>query len=106
MERLFTGARWLTNHSRQAHVVRDMVVWIGGDTVSGIIHEDLRETNAMGLPESIAFAQQIMSDGLNYLLKNELIFSAEKIVEITKSKIVVFDNTARAKGKAEPEPAA
>lgn len=82
MERLFTGARWLTNYSRQAHAVRDMVVWLGGDTVSGIIHEDLRETNAMGLPESIAFAQQILSDGLNYLLKDEKLESLRVVCSV------------------------
>lgn len=71
MERLFTGASWLTNHARDANIVRDMVLWIGGDIVSGTIHEDLTETNAMSLPESIAFAHQILADGINHLLKDK-----------------------------------
>lgn len=68
MARIFHGARWLTNHARQSHVVRDVIVWLGGDHISGTIHEDLRETNTMSLPESIAFAQQLIGDGLRHLL--------------------------------------
>lgn len=71
MEKLFQGANWLTNFSRQANLVKDVVIWLGGDIISGTIHEDLRETNAMSLPESIAFAHQIISDGLNYLLEDK-----------------------------------
>lgn len=68
MARVFEGARWLTQHARQSHLVRDVILWIGGDLISGTIHEDLRETNAMGLPESIAFATQLAGDGIRHLL--------------------------------------
>lgn len=70
MARTFEGGRWLTNHSRQSHLVRDAIVWLGGDHISGTIHQDLTETNAMSLPESIAFAQQLIGDGLRHLLQD------------------------------------
>lgn len=71
MGRLFEGGAYLTDLARQSNIVRDMVVWIGGDIISGRIHDDLCESNAMSLPESVAFAQQLLSDGLNHLLKDK-----------------------------------
>ena len=68
MTRLFEGGAYLTNLSRQVNVVRDMVVWYGGDHISGLIHPDLSESNALSLPEELAFAQQVLADGLKYLL--------------------------------------
>jgi hypothetical protein len=70
MARVFQGASWLTNHARQSHLVRDVVVCLLGDHISGTIHQDLSETNAMSLPESIAFAQQLIGDGLRHLLSD------------------------------------
>lgn len=70
LARTFEGGRWLTQHARQSHLVRDVVLWLGGDHISGTIHEDLRETNAMSLPESIAFAQQLLGDGISHLLED------------------------------------
>ena len=70
MARIFSGARWLTQHARQSHLVRNIKLLLIGDHISGTIHADLSETNAMSLPESIAFSEQLFCDGIEHLLED------------------------------------
>jgi hypothetical protein len=47
LARAFAGIEWLVEKERGAFKIRDLILWIGGDTVSGHIHEENVETSAM-----------------------------------------------------------
>lgn len=51
--RMAAGAEWLIDLNAKAFRVRDAVVWLGGDLMTGFIHEDLAVTNAVGPVEEI-----------------------------------------------------
>ena len=46
--------------NRQFYPWKDLVVWLGGDMISGAIHEELEATNFAGPAEAILFAQDMM----------------------------------------------
>lgn len=46
--------------NRKFYPWRDLVVWLGGDMISGAIHEELEATNFAGPAEAILFAQDMM----------------------------------------------
>jgi hypothetical protein len=70
MERFFSATRWATNFSRQTFEIRDMVLWLGGDFISGYIHPDLSENNLLSPPEALAYAQASIVGGIKYLLED------------------------------------
>lgn len=70
MEKLASGGVYLTNLARNVNKVRDVVLWFGGDHISGRIHEDLSESNAMSLPEELAFSEQALGDIVRHFLKD------------------------------------
>lgn len=46
--------------NRKFYPWKDLVVWLGGDMISGAIHEELEATNFAGPAEAILFAQDMM----------------------------------------------
>ena len=54
---------WLVAHHRASWDIDEAVIWLGGDIISGYIHDELRETNAMSPIEATLFAQDLI-DGL------------------------------------------
>lgn len=46
--------------NRKFYPWKDMVIWLGGDMISGAIHEELEATNFAGPAEAILFAQDMM----------------------------------------------
>lgn len=71
MERFFEATRWAIDFNRQAFLVRDAILWLGGDIISNYIHPDLIEVNLLAPPEAIAYAHSAIIAGIRYLLQDD-----------------------------------
>jgi hypothetical protein len=58
--KLLEALRKLTN-------IKECVVWLGGDIITGDIHDDLKESNEKQPVEQAVAAKEMIIDGLNYL---------------------------------------
>lgn len=67
-ESFFVGADWLIDKCRTGWDIKESVLWLGGDLISGYIHEELMESNAMSPTEALLFAQKLISRGIHFLL--------------------------------------
>lgn len=50
--------------------IRDMVLWLGGDFISGNIHDELLETCSLQPVEAALLAQDWLASGIQYLLEH------------------------------------
>lgn len=48
----------------------DLVIWLGGDMISGAIHEELQAQNFLGPTDAIMFAQDMMLANIQFLMKS------------------------------------
>ncbi len=71
MTRLFQGIRWFIETQRQTFKIRDVCIWLGGDTFSSYLHDDNIEANLLAPPAAFAFAKQLISDGLKYVMEDD-----------------------------------
>lgn len=67
LERFFTGTVKVAKHYIGGVHYEGAVVPIGGDLVSGAIHEELRETNAAPVLATVRFWYPRIAEGLRYL---------------------------------------
>jgi hypothetical protein len=68
IERFFQGLAWLVKFNRQAFEIRDLVLWFGGDMMSGHIHEENRETSALAPIPTLLWLQPQLESGVRFLL--------------------------------------
>lgn len=66
--RFFEGVVWMLDFSGGAFKIRDLILWLGGDLISGYIHDELVEGNALSPTMATRFARQLIVWGINYLL--------------------------------------
>lgn len=66
--RYATGASWLINHHANNYTIEDAVLWFGGDMITGYIHEEFLETNAMSPTEATMFAQRLSISTIECIL--------------------------------------
>ena len=66
--RFFAGFEWLIDLHRQKFQIRDAILWLGGDLMTGHIHEELRENASMPPIETILWLRQRIRDGIDRLL--------------------------------------
>lgn len=66
MARLVEGFLWLVRDKRFA--IRDAVIWLGGDTISGFIHEDLVQANYLSPTKALLLAQELIGATLDRIL--------------------------------------
>jgi hypothetical protein len=63
VDKLILGARWMidTLRSRSGYgwKMNEVVCWLGGDLMTGFIHDDLRETNYLSPTEELELAQDL-----------------------------------------------
>lgn len=59
----------LTNRERQDTIVNELCLILGGDFISGHIHDELKAGTAMQPVEAILFAQDLLSEGLRFIEK-------------------------------------
>ena len=68
-DKLWEKAGYLINFYRNVATVQDGVLWIGGDMMSGAIHDELEESNFLGPTEAILFVMERVVEGIRFLLK-------------------------------------
>ena len=64
-------SRWLrlVDASRQISNIRHAVIWLGGDFISGHIHDELIQTNSMSPVQEAVLAQRLIRDALHTISK-------------------------------------
>lgn len=70
MTRYFEAVRWSLDFNRQSFLIRDLVLWLGGDLISGYLHMDQIESNYLSPAEAIAYAHASIVAGIRHLLKD------------------------------------
>lgn len=68
--RFFEGIHWLLGFHRQAFKIRDLLLWLGGDQMTGYIHEELVEHNGLSPTEAVFRLEQRIADGILSLLED------------------------------------
>lgn len=69
-QRFFQGIEWLVREQQRMFQINDLVLWIGGDIITGYIHDELVEGNFLSPTEAVLSAEGLLSDGIRYLLAN------------------------------------
>ena len=64
----FRKGLFLTDVVRKGIKIRDLVLYLGGDFLSGYIHKELEESNYMSPIEETMFATELLSEGIDFLL--------------------------------------
>ena len=68
LERTWNKVLFLLDFSRSVSKVDELIVWLGGDLINNMIHEEASETNFMGPGEATTFIQDRVCEGLDLLL--------------------------------------
>lgn len=65
--RLFVQTRAKLQTLKETEPLTDLVVWLGGDFISGYIHQELEESNTMSPPEESLFMISLLKEGFRIL---------------------------------------
>jgi hypothetical protein len=57
IERLGDAMCWMIEHHRASFEIRECVLWLGGDLMTGYIHDELKENNALSPVETVLWLQ-------------------------------------------------
>lgn len=71
IKRFFEGIIWNIEHHRASKrlAINDLVLWLGGDLMTGYIHEELIESNQLSPTETIRWLLPRLRDGIYTLLQ-------------------------------------
>lgn len=69
-EKLAVNTAKLVKIFQKDSSIKKIVVFLGGDFISGNLHEDSTEHNQLGTMEAMRFAKKLIASGLKYLLAN------------------------------------
>ena len=58
----------LIEKERSMFAIRDLVLWLGGDMITGYLHEENPETNALTPIEAVLFAYELLAQLIRYQL--------------------------------------
>jgi hypothetical protein len=50
---------------KHSYTIRNVIIWLGGDFISGHIHEELMESNYLSPPQEILYVANILKRGIN-----------------------------------------
>ena len=67
-EQYFRSQLRLLNNARDGWDIRDGVLWLGGDLMTGYIHEEYLEENFLSPVEEALLAYRVLVRGIDYLL--------------------------------------
>jgi hypothetical protein len=70
-QNFFNNSLSLIEKERSQRDIDDCVLWLGGDLITGYIHEELEESNHLSPTEEIILCQELIESGLN-LIKSEV----------------------------------
>lgn len=68
--RFFLGYQWLINFHRTAFRITDAGLWLGGDLMTGHIHEEMKETTATAPIETLLWLRPRVISGIDLLLSD------------------------------------
>jgi hypothetical protein len=66
--RFFAGTNWLIRNNRPVFGLRDVLLWLGGDLLTGYIHDELRESNALSPTEALLWLKAHIIAGIESML--------------------------------------
>ncbi len=66
--RFFNGLRWLLDHNRAVFQIRTIVLWLGGDLITGYLRNENREENELSPVETLNWLRARLSAGIRHLL--------------------------------------
>ena len=71
VRKFFQAIIWQVEHHRASGriLIRDLVLWLGGDLMSGYIHEELVEGNALSPAETVRWLLPRLKGGIRMLLE-------------------------------------
>lgn len=67
---IFQNIVRLTRKERGAVAIEELVLWLGGDFITGWIHDELVESNYLSPTEATALAKRLLYAGLKFLLEH------------------------------------
>jgi hypothetical protein len=70
MTKFFQNTLKLVTKERNTTTIDELVLWLGGDLMSGYIHEELMESNHLSPLETIRFLKSHLIAGIDMLLKH------------------------------------
>lgn len=70
IRKFFSASVKLTEVQRAGVTITNAVLWLGGDLMSGFIHEELAETNELTPTETVLWLKDQVAEGINYLRQN------------------------------------
>lgn len=70
VSRFFSGVSWLVNYHKDKFKLRDGVLWLGGDLITGYLHEENLEANECSPVQAIATLHTWVAEGIRYVLAN------------------------------------
>ena len=68
--KFFDNVRWLVEQHQKGYNLKNLILWLGGDMITGYIHEEFMETNALSPTEACMLFQEYIISGIDYLLAN------------------------------------
>ncbi len=69
MKTYFQNVLRLVSRERLASTIDTLVLWLGGDLMTGYIHEELIESNYLSPIETVLFLKSHLISGIDFLLK-------------------------------------
>lgn len=72
----FRGLLWMIRNAREGEhpdygfTIKNLVLWLGGDLISGYIHDELVESNELSPTEASLLAQDLICSGIDFLLEH------------------------------------
>lgn len=91
---MFQRAAMMLDVARGLSGIKEMVVWLGGDFISGALHDDQKENDEISPTESIIVCEDMIVNGLRFLKK-----------EAKLSRIVIVTSGGN-HGRTTPKPRA
>ena len=70
IDEFFKGVVRLTEIQRSGVKIDDCLLWLGGDFMSGHIHEELAESNSLSPVEAVIWVRERIANGIETLAKN------------------------------------
>jgi hypothetical protein len=70
LQRYFAGVKWLIEKERGSCKIRRAILWIGGDTLTGHIHDENKETSAYPPVMTLLWLYPRLLDGIQSLLED------------------------------------
>lgn len=67
---LFANAAAMVGKEAAAAPVSRVILWLGGDLISGSIHEDLIEGNSLGPIDALSLVQDVAAGGIDALVRD------------------------------------